>query len=306
MSFELKGRGWGEACDDIVLPGLGWVAVTGVGDVKVRALIAGIEVTDKEKQLDAKEAEANSVQKEEEKAREAREERVLPFAREPLMPLDARKSMRKFHGSDTRQNRRMVGTAAQKMQQRGFHTLSTPTRMQTPYSIFTVISASLRGCSTTFSRSSSSSAVSSPVDTTATVTDSSTSAPIAHLPSSASSSTPPSPATSASSVPRRSLSSYGRPQWNVYKQLLVAQSTSIQRAYRNTAEYVKAPKGSWRVQHDGRLVKLFRWRVKWGKGGQFRKRIDTRRQEKQQRAAEAAESGWGGCVGRWKAGRRGR
>jgi len=75
----------------------------------------------------------------------------------------------------------------------------------------------------------------------------------------------------------------------VYKQLLVRQSTSIQQAYRATDEYVRAPKGSWRVQDDGRLVKLFRWRDKWQKGGRIGRQIERRRQVKQEREASEAE-----------------
>ena len=141
MTFDLKGRGWDEACDDIVLPGLGWVAVTGAGDVQVRVMVAGIEVTEKEKQLTANQADAEDASR----AREAREERVLPFAREPLMPLDARASMRKFHGSDTRQNRRTGGAPTKRMQQqRGFHTLSAFARTQPSYTISDVFSACVR------------------------------------------------------------------------------------------------------------------------------------------------------------------
>ncbi|CAE8612795.1 unnamed protein product, partial [Polarella glacialis] len=35
--FELTGRGWDEACVDLVVHGLGWVALTGVGDFVVEA-----------------------------------------------------------------------------------------------------------------------------------------------------------------------------------------------------------------------------------------------------------------------------
>ena len=35
QSVDVYGRGWEEAAMDIVLPGLGWVAVTGSGDAKV-------------------------------------------------------------------------------------------------------------------------------------------------------------------------------------------------------------------------------------------------------------------------------
>ena len=34
--FEIAGRGWDEAACDIVLPGLGWVAITGSGACTVR------------------------------------------------------------------------------------------------------------------------------------------------------------------------------------------------------------------------------------------------------------------------------
>ena len=219
---------------------------------------------------------------------------MLPFAREPLMPLDARASMRKFHGSDTRQNRRTGSAATKRMQQqRGFHTLTPFARTQPSYTISDVFSACVRHFS-----------LSSPAcDVTPAVTDIATSsASESHastpstLPSSiAPSQPPPQPSTSSSSSPmaRRSLSSYGRPQWNVYKQLLITHSTSIQAAYRTTEQYVKAPKGSWRMQGDGRLVKLFRWRDKWEKGGKHRKRMEQRLDKKRQRqetqAADADE-----------------
>ena len=295
MTFELKGRGWEEASDDIVLPGLGWVAVTGAGDVKVRVLVAGIELTQKEKSIESRDAKVG--ERDQREAREAREERVLPFAREPLMPLDARSSMRKFHGSDTRQNRRMAGTAAKKVQQRGFHTLSAPIRSQSP-SIVNLVSAGLRYFSTSFSRSSPASAAAQPASAEHPAPTTSSSSSVSTSPAAASAShaapSPPStqpipPSSSSSSVARRSLSSYGRPQWSVYKQLLVRQSTAIQQAYRGTAEYVRAPKGSWRVQDDGRLVKLFRWRDKWEKGGKFRKKIDARWDKKRQRQQAAVE-----------------
>ena len=283
MAFELKGRGWDEASDDIVLPGLGWVALTGAGDVKVRVLIAGIEATEKEKQ---RHAEAMVEDEEEHAAREAREERVLPLAREPLMPLDARKSMRKFHGSDTRQNRRSVGTTTKKVQQRGFHTHSGAMRQLTTYTVSAVIAACIRSFSTASSRASSASLIEPSADTSASVSSSSTQSPAA-----ASSAIPTSLLSpSSAAVARRSLSSYGRPQWNVYKQLLVTQSTAIQQAYRRTEQYVRAPKGSWRVQDDGRLVKLFRWRDKWSEPGRWRKRIDARREKKQHRLVEDVNS----------------
>ena len=33
--MQLEGEGWRKSCSDIVIAGLGWVAVTGVGPVKV-------------------------------------------------------------------------------------------------------------------------------------------------------------------------------------------------------------------------------------------------------------------------------
>ena len=285
MTFELRGRGWEEACDDIVLPGLGWLAVTGVGDVKVRVLVAGTEATEKEKQLSAKEAEAGGAPgSEQHEAREAREERVLPFAREPLMPLDARKSMRKFHGSDTRQNRRVsVGAGQKKMQQRGFHSFAQPAR-----TVFTALSACVRHLSTSFSRATLAAQTEASDAGASTNTTSAAHATPSLQPPPASanppSSSPPAPSTAAPpSLARRSLSSYGRPQWAVYKQLLARQSASVQQAYRATPEYVRAPKGSWRVQDDGRLVKLFRWRDKWQKGGRIGRQIEARRRVKEQR-----------------------
>ena len=302
VTFELKGRGWEEACDDIVVPGVGWVAVTGVGDVKVRVMVAGIEMTDKEKQLIAKEAGNATIDDAVHRAQAAREERVLPFAREPLMPLDARSSMRKFHGSDTRQNRRgSGGAAAKRMQQRGFHTMSAFARPQPLYSVSDVVSACFRH----FSTSPTVAAQTPPAATPTSSSSSSASSAPAASPSSpppaselsASESPQPTPSPSSSAMARRSLSSYGRPQWSVYKQLLIHHSTTIQAAYRATDEYVKAPKGSWRVQGDGRLVKLYRWRDKWEKGGKFRKRIEQRWERKerqqQQRLAEVAEESGG-------------
>ncbi|CAE8674413.1 unnamed protein product, partial [Polarella glacialis] len=48
--FELTGRGWDEACVDLVVHGLGWVALTGVGDFVVAALSSASAAASKERQ----------------------------------------------------------------------------------------------------------------------------------------------------------------------------------------------------------------------------------------------------------------
>ena len=70
--FELEGRGWNDAAADIVLPGLGWVAVTGSGDIGVV-----VEVP----------------------------RPVRVFTREPLLQTSAKRSSVKFDGSVLRDKR---------------------------------------------------------------------------------------------------------------------------------------------------------------------------------------------------------
>lgn len=71
VSFDLHGRGWLEACSDVVFPGLGWVGITGSGQMTVRALLPG---------------------------------ETRAYSREPLMPFESRKTMKKFTGSGARQH----------------------------------------------------------------------------------------------------------------------------------------------------------------------------------------------------------
>lgn len=65
FTFELAGRGWLESCDDIVFPGLGWVAITCSGTTRLRAQMAGSAV---------------------------------PVLRKPLRPYDVRFTKRKYFG----------------------------------------------------------------------------------------------------------------------------------------------------------------------------------------------------------------
>jgi hypothetical protein len=71
VSFDFHGRGWLEACEDVVFPGLGWVSVTGSGRMHVRAQAPG---------------------------------QTRAYAREPLMPFESRHNMKKFTGSAKRQH----------------------------------------------------------------------------------------------------------------------------------------------------------------------------------------------------------
>ena len=71
VSFDFHGRGWMEACEDVVFPGLGWVSVTGSGQLTVRAILPG---------------------------------QTRAYAREPLMPYESRHNMKKWTGSAVRQH----------------------------------------------------------------------------------------------------------------------------------------------------------------------------------------------------------
>ena len=88
--FELEGRGWNDAAADIVLPGLGWVAVTGSGDIGVV-----VEVP----------------------------RPVRVFTREPLLQTSAKRSSVKFDGSVLRDKRgaikRMSRTGRKRRQRSG-------------------------------------------------------------------------------------------------------------------------------------------------------------------------------------------
>jgi len=78
-SFEIEGRGWDEAACDLVLPGLGWVAVTGCGPCTVGVCLP---------------------------------EPVVPLRREPLIPSEGgikgtlKKSYTKFTGTKLRDGKR--------------------------------------------------------------------------------------------------------------------------------------------------------------------------------------------------------
>lgn len=71
VSFDFHGRGWMEACEDVVFPGLGWVSITGSGQMTVRAILPG---------------------------------QTRAYAREPLMPYESRHNMKKWTGSAVRQH----------------------------------------------------------------------------------------------------------------------------------------------------------------------------------------------------------
>lgn len=70
--FEVEGRGWNEAAVDLVLPGLGWVAVTGSGSCTISVELPG---------------------------------GIQAISREPLIEGNTRKTMAKFTGSKIRDGR---------------------------------------------------------------------------------------------------------------------------------------------------------------------------------------------------------
>lgn len=69
MLFDLAGRGWLESSDDIVFPGLGWISLTGCGPIQVRAIAAA---------------------------------GTKPYCREPVMPFEAQRTMKKWTGVGNR------------------------------------------------------------------------------------------------------------------------------------------------------------------------------------------------------------
>ena len=273
LLFDLQGRGWGEAGEDVVFPGVGWVAVTGSGIVRVRASIALSE----------------RLQSEEE------EERVLPFAREPLMPFDARWSTRAFHGSDTRsrkrtpalQQRRDVDTRVaspalntqavgpQLQRHRGLHTRGSLSR-SIGWSASVLFSQAARHFSSV------------PPSPLLPLNAPAVRASRAHSPPA--SATDPFSSTS-SSLSRSAPGAMGRLRWSVYKALLAQQRAAMQHAYIQTEEYLQRPKGSWRVQLDGRLLKRFRQRPNrpLSEEGRFRARMRSRR-SRQSHEDEATSS----------------
>jgi hypothetical protein len=72
VDYKLRGSGWFEPCADIVVPGLGWVATTGAGDVSVRVFAP---------------------------------QGVAPSLRPPLLHLNPRRTTRKFTGSSGKKGR---------------------------------------------------------------------------------------------------------------------------------------------------------------------------------------------------------
>lgn len=79
-SFTANGEGWRKSCLDIVLSGLGWVAVTGVGDIRLRVCVPkGVGV----------------------------------FTREPLMPFETQTGASSYTGSST-VNRRQIKKATKR------------------------------------------------------------------------------------------------------------------------------------------------------------------------------------------------
>ncbi len=68
--FSVDGVGWMESCADIVLPGLGWIAITASSAVTVRVYIAGGEAVSKHVTV-----------------------------RPPLMPYEARSSTKRWTGT---------------------------------------------------------------------------------------------------------------------------------------------------------------------------------------------------------------
>ena len=67
--FVIQGKGWRESAADIVFPGLGWISVTGSGELSVRT----------------------------------QPPRDIPvYVREPVMPFEARESSRKFTGTGSK------------------------------------------------------------------------------------------------------------------------------------------------------------------------------------------------------------
>jgi hypothetical protein len=82
IMFDIHGRGWMEASDDIVFPGIGWVAITGCGKCRVRAIMS---------------VGTNDVP-------------VRAYAREPLLPLEVVHSRKRFFGGSPRKHRRILSS----------------------------------------------------------------------------------------------------------------------------------------------------------------------------------------------------
>ena len=251
LLFELQGRGWMEAGADIVFPGVGWVAVTGAGQLTVRASIAGTE----------------SVQGED-------EQRRLPFAREPLMPFDARTSTTKFYGADRRINRYRTPAAAAPVA----GAPASPAAVSGQSLIHAAAARSSRVAAFS-SRAVSSRLFSSASDSRSSTEQSSSPASAASAPAVVSS-----PSVSVAG----SVASRGRPQWSVYKQLLQQHAAFVQTEYRRTDHYLRRPKGSWRQQPDGAWLKLFRKKDKFTRPGAVRRRMQQRRDARQQQLESAA------------------
>lgn len=77
-SFSASGEGWRRSCLDVVLSGLGWIAITGVGDIKLRVCVPrGVGV----------------------------------FTREPLMPFETQQGVSSYTGTQLVNRRQMKKTA---------------------------------------------------------------------------------------------------------------------------------------------------------------------------------------------------
>jgi ribosome biogenesis GTPase A len=232
LLFVLQGRGWLEAGADVVFPGVGWVAVTGVGQLTVRASIAGTEAVEGEE-----------------------EQRRLPFAREPLMPFDARTSTTRFHGADRRIDRYRPPASAAVKRQSLVHAVAPRSSRAAAFSSRSLPSRLFSSASTARFTAEQPSSPASSASTPAVVPPSSLSASVA---------------------------SRGRPQWSVYKQLLQQHAAFVQTEYRKTEHYLRRPKGSWRQQQDGAWLKLFRKKNRFTRPGSVSRRMQQKREARQQ------------------------